>query len=221
MTSQPTSNDSTRARAAADRVRPSLARALKARGLRFGDPVYLRAFKEERQLEFWVREPGKKSFKLFRTYRIAAMSGKLGPKLREGDRQAPEGFYFVPPSRMNPASRFHLAFDLGFPNDYDQAHGRDGSHLMVHGNRVSTGCLAMTDKKIEQIYSLCDAALANGQPFFRVHLFPFRMTDQRMAEARGHRWEEFWKNLKEGYDRFERSRIPPNVSVREKRYAFD
>ncbi|NNC90031.1 MAG: murein L,D-transpeptidase, partial [Akkermansiaceae bacterium] len=211
----------TRAKAAADRVRPALRRDLAGRGLRFGDPVFLRIFKEERELEVWVQEPGKPSFRHFRTYRIAAMSGSPGPKLKEGDRQAPEGFYFVKPSRMNPASRFHLSFNLGYPNAYDRAHNRTGSHLMVHGNRVSIGCFAMTDAKIEEIYTLCDAALNGGQPFFRVHCFPFRMTAARMDAAEGHRWESFWRNLKEGYDVFERTKIPPDAAVRRKRYVFD
>ena len=209
-----------RAKAAADRVRPALERDLARAGLRLGDPVFLRIFKEERELEIWVREPEKETFRHFRTYPVAAMSGGLGPKTREGDRQAPEGFYYVPRSRMKPDSRFHLAFNLGYPNAYDQVHGRTGSFLMVHGNRVSIGCFAMTDAKIEEIYTLCDAALANGQQFFRVHSFPFRMTEERLTKAKGHRWEDFWKNLAEGYRWFEREKQPPNVTVRDKRYHF-
>lgn len=214
-------DDPDRAKAAAGRVRPALTRDLAALGLRFGDPVFIRIFKEERELELWVRQPGRKTFKHFRTYAIAAMSGTLGPKEKEGDRQAPEGFYFVPPSRMNPRSDFHLSFNLGYPNEYDRAHGRDGSFLMVHGDRVSIGCFAMTDAKIEEIYTLCDAALRNGQPFFRVHAFPFRMTAERMEEAQRDEWFEFWQNLKEGHDLFERTKVPPNVEVRNKKYVFE
>ncbi len=214
-------DDGDRAAEAAKRVRPALEKDLAAAGLRFGAPVFLRIFKEERELELWVREPGRKTFRHFRTWPIVAMSGKLGPKTWEGDRQAPEGFYFVPPSRMHPKSRFHLAFNLGYPNAYDRAHGRTGSFLMVHGNRWSAGCFAMTDEKIEEIYTLCDAALKNGQPFFRVHCFPFRMTSGRMTAAAGHQWESFWMNLKEGYDAFEQSGIPPNVAVRDNKYRFE
>jgi len=148
------------------------------------------------------------------------MSGKLGPKTAEGDLQAPEGFYFVPPSRMKPDSTYHLAFNLGYPNAYDQAHGRTGSFLMVHGNRISIGCFAMTDSKIEEIYTLCDAALDKGQPFFRVHVFPFRMTKERLALAKDHKWHDFWLNLKEGYDWFETKRVPPDTTVKDLRYAF-
>jgi murein L,D-transpeptidase YafK len=221
VSSQRKDEDSNRARAAANRVRGTLTRALEKNDLRFGDPVFIRIFKEERELELWVREPRKKSFQLFRTYRIAAMSGKLGPKVSQGDLQAPEGFYYVAPGAMNPQSNFHLSFNIGYPNKFDRAHGRDGTFIMVHGNRVSIGCFAMTDKKIEEIYTLCDAAHASGQKFFRVHSFPFRMTEARMKAAVLEGWWSFWKNLKQGYDAFEESRVPPNVTVEGKRYRFE
>ena len=163
---------------------------------------------------------GKERYQLFRTYKVAAMSGELGPKQKEGDKQAPEGFYFVPASRMNPNSRFHLSFNLGYPNGYDRAHKRTGSALMVHGAKVSIGCFAMTDPKIEEIYTLCDAALRNGQPYFRVHSFPFRMTDANMAQHKDSKWQEFWENLKAGYDWFEEKGVPPDVTVKDKRYVF-
>jgi len=205
--------------AAAARVLPELKKALAAKGLRAGSPVFIRIFKEERQLELWMgKDDG--TYELFRTYPIVAMSGELGPKLAEGDKQAPEGFYHVPPAAMKADSTFHLAFNLGYPNAYDRSHERTGSFLMVHGNEVSIGCYAMTDEKIEEIYTLCDLALKNGQPFFRVHAFPFRMTDKRMADAEGSKWEDFWKNLKEGYDFFERGKVPPDVTVSQGRYVF-
>lgn len=210
-----------RAAAAAKRVQPALERDLAAKELHFGDPVFIRAFKEEQQLELWVRHRQSGTFVLFRTYPIAAASGQLGPKLAEGDSQVPEGFYFVPRSALHPASTYHLAFNIGFPNAYDRHHGRSGSFIMVHGNRLSIGCLAMTDEKIEEIYTLCDAALANGQNFFRVHLFPFRMSDERLAKAQDDRWFDFWTNLKEGYDYFEQKRLPPDATVRKGRYEFE
>ena len=209
-----------RAAAAAARVRPALERDLAAAGLAFGDPVFLRAFKEERQLELFVKNRQSGKFDLFRTYPIAAASGGLGPKLAEGDGQVPEGFYFVPPAAMNPNSRYHLAFNLGFPNSYDISLGRTGSLIMIHGNQVSIGCLAMTDEKIEEIYTLCAAAHAAGQSYFRVHLFPFRMSEERIAKSAGTEWEAFWKNLKEGYDCFEKHRIPPETTARGGRYIF-
>lgn len=209
-----------RARAAAERVRPELERALAAKGLRFGDPVFLRAFKEEDLLELWVLHRDRGKYEHFRSWDIAAQSGEPGPKLAEGDRQVPEGFYFVPPAAMKPDSRFHLAFNIGYPNAYDRHHGRSGSHIMIHGDRVSIGCLAMTDAKIEEIYTLCAAALAAGQPYFRVHLFPFRMTPERMERAKDGEWFDFWTNLKEGHDHFERTGIPPEATVEGGRYRF-
>ena len=210
----------TRAAAATANVRPALERDLTAAGLRFGDPVFIRAFKEEKLLELFVRNRTNEKFELFRTYPIAAMSGILGPKLLEGDDQVPEGFYQVPPAAMNPVSRYHLAFNIGYPNEFDRAHQRTGSAIMIHGNHVSIGCLAMTDAKIEEIYTLCAAAHQAGQADFRVHLFPFRMTAARMVKAVGNPNQTFWKNLAEGYDRFEQNQIPPDVTVRQGRYQF-
>ena len=175
-----------RSEAASKRVRPALEAALRVKGLRWGAPVFVRIFKEEKELELWVDDG--KVFKHFKTWPICKYSGTLGPKLKEGDGQAPEGFYFVPRSRMNPRSRFHLSFNLGYPNAYDRARQRTGSALMVHGNCVSIGCYAMTDARIEEIYSLCDAALQNGQKFFRVHVFPFRMTAANQKRHSNSKW---------------------------------
>ncbi|TAE78272.1 MAG: 2-dehydro-3-deoxyphosphooctonate aldolase [Verrucomicrobia bacterium] len=209
-----------RARAAAKRTRPELERALAAKNLRLGDPVFLRAFKEEALLELWVLQRASGRYQHFRTWSIAALSGGPGPKLAEGDRQVPEGFYYVPPSAMKPDSRFHLAFNIGYPNAYDRHHRRTGSHIMVHGDRVSIGCLAMTDERIEEIYTLCAAALDGGQPFFRIHLFPFRMNDERMARETKSEWFDFWQNLREGHDHFERLGLPPEVDINQGRYRF-
>ena len=207
-----------RSAAAAERVRPVLEKALKAKGLRWGAPVFIRIFKEEKELELWV-DDGKR-FQRFKVFKICKFSGLLGPKVKEGDRQAPEGFYYVPRSLMNPRSRFHLSFNLGYPNAYDRARGRTGSALMVHGNCVSIGCYAMTDTLIEEIYSICDAALKNRQRFFRVHCFPFRMTAANMKRYADSKWIEEWRNMKNGYDWFEKNKRPPNVTVNEKQYIF-
>lgn len=205
-----------------ERVTPLLVKQLKEKDLQLGAPVFMRVFKEEAELEVWLKDRSSETFKLFKTYEIARFSGSLGPKLTEGDLQAPEGFYYVPRSAMNPQSQFHLSFNLGYPNAYDRHHERDGTFLMVHGNKISTGCFAMTDERIEEIYTVADAALKGGQKFFRVHCFPFRMTDERMEKAKEHRWFEFWENLKQGYDWFETKGLPPNSVVTESgRYAFN
>jgi murein L,D-transpeptidase YafK len=212
---------SDRAAGAIRRVEPGLRQNLAEAGLGFGAPIYIRIFKEEKKLEMWVW--GSAAYKLFRTYDIHTYGyGTLGPKTVRGDGQAPEGFYFVTPRRLNPVSNYHLAFNIGYPNLYDRVHGRTGSAIMVHGDTVSIGCFAMTDPKIEEIYALAVAAFKDGQPFFRVHIFPFRMTDQNMERRRGAEWYAFWQNLKEGYDFFdENGNIPPNVQVRNGRYVFN
>lgn len=210
---------SARSREAIERVRPRLAEALRAKGLRFGSPIFIRVFKESSELEVWV-ENDEGAFELFRTWAICSFSGGLGPKIVTGDMQSPEGFYYVTPHRMNPHSRFHLSFDVGYPNVYDRAHGRTGSALMVHGGCVSNGCYAMTDAGIEEIFTLADAALRNGQPFFRVHVFPFRPTAAAMRRHQSSPWISFWENLSEGYYFFETSKRPPNVIVRDGAYRF-
>lgn len=210
-----------RAAAAAVNVAPRLEPALAEKGLRPGDPVFIRAFKDERLLELWMRPRDSEKYVLFRSYPVAAASGAPGPKLKEGDHQVPEGFYFVGPDAMKPDSDLHLAFNIGYPNEYDRHHGRTGTFIMIHGRCVSVGCLAMTDPGIEEIYTLCDAALKHGQPFFRVHLFPFRLSDENLARAAGSPWFEFWNNLKQGHDHFETHRVPPVVTIRDGRYRFN
>lgn len=175
--------------------------------------------KDKGVLQMWKRGEDAR-FYLDRSFDICTWSGELGPKLREGDGQSPEGFYFIKPSSLNPNSSYHLSFNLGFPNAYDRAHGRTGSFLMVHGDCVSIGCYAMTNDGIEDIYADVEAAFAAGQPFIRVHVFPFEMTAENLAAQRGNPNHAFWKNLKTGWDWFEENRMPPDVTVAGKSYIF-
>ena len=192
---------------------------LASHGVAMGVPVYIRIFKLESELELWVEKDGR--FVRLAAYPICLWSGRLGPKLREGDRQAPEGFYTVDAEQLNPNSVMHRSFSLGFPNLYDQAHGRTGSFLMVHGGCASVGCYAVTHPVVDEIWRLVTAALDNGQPRFAVHAFPFRMTDRNVELHRGSKWEGFWSELKTGYDLFERSHVPPAVSVCKGHYLFE
>lgn len=217
-TSQITHPTSQRAQTAITRVTPQLEKALGEKQLALGNPVLMRIFKQENLLEVWVQNEEK--FVHFKTYKICHFSGKLGPKLKEGDRQSPEGFYSVSARQLNPSSQFHLSFNLGYPNAYDRAHGRTGSALMVHGNCVSIGCYAMTDRQIEEIYTLADAALRKGQTSFQVQALPFRLTEGNLQKHQDSPWIDFWRNLKEGSDLFEQHRQPPKVSVNNKRYRF-
>lgn len=177
--------------------------------LRFwGRPVFIRIIKEERVLELWLQSSHSGQWSLFETYPIAAMSGALGPKLREGDAQAPEGFYRVPLSALNPKSRYYLSFNIGYPNRYDREQGRTGSAIMVHGSNVSVGCFAMTDPLIEEIYTLVAAALRAGQAYVPVQVYPFRMTPQRLAEASRSPHAAFWQRLVPAWQHTERFHAP-------------
>jgi murein L,D-transpeptidase YafK len=191
---------------------------LAAQGVKLGDPVMLRLFKLESELELWVAKDGR--FVRFATYPICLWSGRLGPKLREGDRQAPEGFYTIAQDQLNPNSRWHRAFNLGYPNAYDKAKGRDGSLIMVHGGCSSVGCFAMTDPVVDELWRMVTAALERGEGRVPVHVFPFRMTDANLAARSGDQWAGFWADLKTGSDLFERMRLPPVVSVCNGRYVF-
>jgi murein L,D-transpeptidase YafK len=184
---------------------------LSTKGMKLGDPIFIRIFKESGELELWVRSGER--YALYKTFPICTWSGDLGPKQREGDGQAPEGFYSVSRGQMNPNSRFHLSFNLGFPNAYDRAQGRTGSFLMVHGNCVSIGCYAMTDAGIEEIWLIADEALRAGQASFDVHAFPFRPSAEALRQRTASPWLEFWQTLKTGYDRFEATHVPPVITV--------
>ena len=193
---------------------------MKLKSLELDAPILLRIYKQESELEVWKRGPSGQ-FALLKTFPICKWSGELGPKIKQGDRQAPEGFYTIRPAQMNPLSSYYLSFNLGFPNAYDQAYGRTGKHLMVHGACSSAGCYSMTDEYIADIYALAREAFDGGQPEFQVQAFPFRMTDENMAAHRDHQWYDFWRNLKEGSDYFEATLQQPKVNVCGKRYVFN
>ena len=173
----------------------------------FGKPVFIRIIKEEYILELWLQEENG-AWNCFRTYEIAGMSGEIGPKTKEGDKQAPEGFYRVKPQSMNPRSSYHLSFNIGYPNTYDLSLGRTGSYIMVHGSDVSVGCFAMTDEKIEEIYTLVNEAFLAGVKEVPVQVYPFRMTTQRMQEEAQNEHHSFWLHLLPGWQHTETHREP-------------
>jgi murein L,D-transpeptidase YafK len=193
---------------------------LKSMGSSPGQAMMVRIFKETNEFEVWKRTAAG-GFKLFKTYDICAYSGTYGPKVKEGDRQAPEGFYNITPGLMNPNSSYYLSFNTGYPNKFDRAHGRTGSNLMVHGDCSSRGCYSMTDEAIAEIYALVRESFAGGNPVVQMQIFPFRMTPQRLAAYSTNPHLDFWQNIKEGYDRFELAKVPPSWDVCEKKYVFD
>ncbi len=192
---------------------------LKANGVALGAPIFMRVFKREFELELWMMRDGR--FHRFATYPICKWSGRLGPKIAQGDRQAPEGVYTVDETQLNPNSRWHRSFNLGFPNAFDKAKGRTGSFLMVHGGCGSIGCYAMTNDVIDEIWKLVTAALRGGQKRFQVQVLPFRLTEEELARHADQPDAQFWQSLKPGYDMFEADLVPPKVSVCDGRYAFE
>ena len=201
---------------------PDLARLnerLAAKGVARGNPVFIRIFKREQELELWMKKGS--SFVLFASYPVCRYSGELGPKRYEGDYQAPEGFYTIGRGQLNPHSAYRRSFNLGFPNLYDTANSRTGSFVMVHGACMSAGCYAMTDPVIDEIWELIVAALDGGQKRFGVHVFPFRMTEPNFAMLGSGPWNGFWRDLKPAYDLFEATHTPPKIGVCAKRYAAE
>jgi len=187
------------------------------KGMRINSPIFVRIFKQESELEIW-KQKDDGMFYHFKSYPICNWSGKLGPKLKQGDKQAPEGFYRVSRGQMNPNSKYHLSFNLGYPNAYDRSFRRTGANLMVHGDCSSAGCYAMTDALVEEIYAFAREAFAGGQTSFDVHAYPFRMTSKNMKTHKKSHWMRFWRDLKKGHDEFELTRVPPKIRICEKRY---
>ncbi len=201
-------------------VSPKLVADMAAKDMDLNSPMLVRLFKTEAELEVW-KQTRSGQFALLKTYPICRWSGDLGPKVREGDRQAPEGFYSITPGQMNPQSAYYLSFNTGYPNAFDKALGRSGSQLMVHGDCSSRGCYAMTDEQIAEIYSLGRESFFGGQRAFQFQAYPFKMTPANMAKHRNNPNMPFWKMIKEGYDHFEVTRQEPKVEFCENKYVFD
>src|SRR5258708_4437266 len=201
-------------------VPPKLIAAMVEKDMDLQSPIVVRLFKQEADLEVW-KEDRSGRFALLKTYPICRWSGDLGPKVREGDRQAPEGFYSITPGLMNPQSAYYLSFNTGYPNAYDRSLGHTGSQLMVHGDCSSRGCYAMTDEQIAEIYSLGRESFFGGQKAFQLQAYPFKMTPVNMAKHRNNPNMPFWRMIKEGWDHFEITRQEPKVDFCEKKYVFD
>jgi murein L,D-transpeptidase YafK len=199
---------------------PKMLALIKAKDMDKYSPILVRVFKQESDLEVWKKNRDGQ-YALLKTYPICRWSGDLGPKKKEGDRQAPEGFYTITPGQMNPNSNYYLAFNTGYPNAYDRSHGYTGSELMVHGDCSSRGCYAMTDEQIQQIYALARDSFFGGQREFQFEAFPFRMTALNMAKHRNNPNFKFWKMLKQGYDDFEATHQEPKIAVCDRHYVFD
>jgi murein L,D-transpeptidase YafK len=199
---------------------PQMLALLEQKAMPKDSPILVRIFKEESELEVWKQDTTGR-FQILKVYPICRWSGDLGPKVHEGDRQAPEGFYSITPDLMNPNSNYYLAINTGFPNTYDKANGRTGALLMIHGDCSSRGCYAMTDEQIGEIYSLARESFLGGQQSFQIQAYPFRMTPTNLARHRTNPNMAFWKMIKEGNDHFEVTHLEPKVEVCNRRYVFD
>lgn len=198
----------------------ALVAEMKAKGMTPSDPILIRIYKQESELEVWKRTPSGR-YALLKTYPICRWSGKLGPKRKAGDRQAPEGFYAVDAALLNPQSKYYLSFNLGYPNALERALGSTGEAMMVHGACSSSGCFALTDAGVAEIFAVARESLRGGQTAFQVQALPFRMTPANFAAHRGDPNMAFWKNLKEGSDIFEVTGREPKVAVCGRKYVFD
>jgi murein L,D-transpeptidase YafK len=193
---------------------------IEAKGMAKTSPILFRIFKDEHVLEVWKQKNTGK-FEMIANYNICAWSGTLGPKLNEGDRQAPEGYYPITPTQMNPASQYYLAINTGFPNLYDRAQGRTGTNLMIHGACSSSGCYSMTDDNVQEIFAFARDSFAGEQKEIMLQALPFRMTAEKMALYSKHKDFMFWNMLKQGYDYFEITKTPPRMDFCENKYVFN
>lgn len=199
---------------------PRLVALMQEKGVSPSSAVLIRTYKKEAEFEIWKMKPDGR-YVLFKTYPMCRWSGQLGPKMAEGDRQVPEGFYKITPSQMNPVSQYYLSFNVGYPNAYDRAHGASGSSIFVHGACSSAGCFSMTDEQIDQIYAIAREAFTGGQQAIQMQSYPFRMTAENMAKYRSDPNIEFWKQLKEGADNFEVAKQDVTVGVCARHYVFN
>lgn len=218
QTEIPASPSNPKATLSMAQILADIQRRLGEKGMTAGNPIMIRIFKAEAQLELWMRKGDR--FELLAVYPICYWSGALGPKQTEGDKQAPEGLYSVGARQMHHKGRWPASMDVGYPNAFDRAHGRTGSYILVHGGCTSIGCYAMTNPLMDEIYLISNAAIEQGQKRFQVHVFPFRPTAANLAAHKDSEWYGFWSELKQAYDVFERTRIPPRVSVCQGKYTI-
>lgn len=182
--------------------------------------IFIRSFKYDRQLEVWIKSDSKENFKLFKTYKICMQSGTMGPKRMEGDYQVPEGFYYI--NEFNPNSNYHLSLGLNYPNASDKIlsdSAHPGSAIYIHGNCVSTGCIAISDAPIEELYMIASHAKASGQDFIPVHVYPVKYTVKKSSDyltesTKGKEGlQKFASTLKQAFDFFEEKKQLPVIMV--------
>jgi murein L,D-transpeptidase YafK len=206
------------------KVEDSLKAEFKEKGLDWpAKYMYVRAFKAERQLEVWVKGDYTEAFQLFKVYKVCATSGTFGPKRKEGDKQIPEGFYYI--NEFNPNSNYHLALGLNYPNASDvilSDHQKPGGDIYIHGNCVTIGCLPITDSLIEQVYYMASVVKDQGQDFIPVHIYPLRYDNPKSQEQFNTRTkaktevQQFAQSIKDAYEYFEDTHQLPAIMINSK-----
>ncbi len=190
--------------------------------------LYIRSFKYDSQLEVWVKQEKNEAFKLFKTYKVCALAGTLGPKRMAGDYQVPEGFYYI--NEFNPRSNYHLSLGLNYPNASDKMLSdslQPGGDIYIHGSCVTTGCIPLTDTYIEELYILATQAKNMGEDFIPVHIFPVAFRSARSSDYLAKYVRDFPEyrqmadKMKQVFYYFEKHKNLPVIMVNERgEYVF-
>jgi murein L,D-transpeptidase YafK len=181
--------------------------------------LFFRVLKLEQILEVWIKNKDFQAFQHFQTYSFCVNSGTLGPKRSEGDRQIPEGIYHL--NRFNPQSKFYLSLGLNYPNPSDtllREGEQAGGDIFIHGGCKSTGCVAVTDDKIKEIYTLAAEAKRLGQTHIRADFFPMHLRqnaldDYLVKHPEMERHRLFWQDLERIYQDFEQTKKLKTVNI--------
>ncbi|MFL5810584.1 MAG: energy transducer TonB [Flavisolibacter sp.] len=212
------------------RKEDTLQKQFHARGLQWpAKYVYIRDFKYDGQLEVWVKNDRKEQYKLFKTYRVCALAGTLGPKRMAGDYQVPEGFYYI--NEFNPNSNYYLSLGLNYPNPSDRIlsdSARPGGDIYIHGSCVTVGCIPVTDQQIDEIYILAAYAKASGEDYIPVHIYPIRYSNKKAVEylsgltKNDRQLKAFADRLENVFDHFELThQLPVIMTNSSGEYVFD
>lgn len=199
----------------------TLKRQFAEKGLKWpAKQMYIRSFKYDSQLEVWVRSSNNEPFQLFKTYKVCALAGGMGPKRMEGDYQVPEGFYYI--NEFNPVSSYHLSLGINYPNPSDRVLSdsvKPGGEIYIHGSCMTVGCIPIQNAQIEELYILAAYAKNQGQDFIPVHIFPVRYNNRKSFEYLAKTTKDdqdlqrFAIKIKEVFDYFEQKKKLPLICI--------
>jgi murein L,D-transpeptidase YafK len=208
----------TRVREAYTNKEKAVAKTLAEHGIsRDSVQIYLRAFKTEKKVEVWAKNTCDTAFTLVREFPICEISGTIGPKRRSQDLQVPEGFYRI--NELNPYSKYYLSMRINYPNASDSIRGvkgRLGNLIYIHGACESSGCIAISDEKIKELFIYCIEAYNSGQKEINIAIYPAHLDDKTYARltsgySKNKDKISLWADLKKSYDLFNLKKVPPTV----------